>query len=45
MNYQILELPLNTTALAIQAAINNIGLTVVSVVADTINNRLIVVLH
>lgn len=45
MNYQLLELPLDTTAIAIQTAINNTGLSVVSMVADTVNKRLIIVLH
>ena len=43
MKYQILELPLDTTALALQKAINAMEQTVVSVVTDTVNNRIIIV--
>jgi hypothetical protein len=43
MIYHVFELPLNTPALVLQTAITNTGETLVSVVADTINNRFIIV--
>jgi hypothetical protein len=43
MNYQILELPLDIGALALQQAINSQGETFVSIVADPINKRFIIV--
>ena len=43
MNYHVLELPLDTPALALQTAIKNTGEAVVTIVADTVNNRFIIV--
>lgn len=43
MNYEVLELPLNTTALALQTALNALGQSLVSIVADTVNKRFIIV--
>lgn len=43
MNYHILELPLDTAAVAIQKAINNTQETLVSIVADTVNKRWIII--
>lgn len=43
MNYHVMELALDSTPLTIQQAINDTGETLVSIVADTINKRLIIV--
>jgi hypothetical protein len=43
MRYHVTDLPLNTPSLALQQLLNGLGETVVSIVADTANNRLIIV--
>jgi hypothetical protein len=43
MNYHVFDLPLNSDSATIQRAINDTGETLVSIVADTINKRLIIV--
>ncbi len=43
MNYHVMELPLSIPALALQTAIKNTGETLVSIVADTVNQRFIIV--